>query len=299
MTDIERAKELLSSGQYTCVLCRGERTITDTQTGIAPMMGLIGAGTDVRGFAVADRIVGRAAALLFVLAGVGEVYAGVMSRGAALELDRHGIAHSCGTLADNIVNRAGTGICPMEQAVTGIDDPRAAYEAIARRLSELRAGAAMRYENTLTSAARFAETGRLEEWVHAYLLSHGNNRPFSEGLRRCERSWFGPLIMPSAWLERCCGPEEGMKFRIDADGFEARVAKLRAAIAAGEDMPPLIINYAAGAFVINDGNHRFEAYQRLGVKECAVIVWTTGPEDAAAFEALLPGLSPVRRAVDG
>ena len=28
----------------------------------------------------------------------------------------------------------------MEQAVSGIDDPQAAYEAIARRLSELRAG---------------------------------------------------------------------------------------------------------------------------------------------------------------
>ena len=140
MTDIERARELLAGGQYTCVLCRGEDTITDTKAGIAPMMGLIGAGVDVRGYAVADRIVGRAAALLFALAGVKCVYAGVMSRGAALELERRGIPHSCGTLTERIVNRAGTGLCPVEQAVSGIDDPQAAYEAIARRLSELRAG---------------------------------------------------------------------------------------------------------------------------------------------------------------
>ena len=77
MTDIERARELLAGGQYTCVLCRGEDTITDTKAGIAPMMGLIGAGVDVRGYAVADRIVGRAAALLFARRKIGAVLGGI------------------------------------------------------------------------------------------------------------------------------------------------------------------------------------------------------------------------------
>lgn len=152
----------------------------------------------------------------------------------------------------------------------------------------------MTYRNTLSSAREFAAAGRLEEWVHAYLLSDGRNEPFSVGLKRCGRSWFGPLMLPAARLERCCGPEEGMRFRVEAQGFEAHVAQLRAAIAAGEDMPPLIVNYAAGGYVLNDGNHRFEAYRRLRAQECAAIVWTTGAEDAAAFAALAQRPVPER-----
>jgi len=40
-------------------------------------------------------------------------------------------------------------------------------------------------------------------------------------------------------------------------------------------MPPLIVHFVDGQFEINDGNHRFEAYSRLGIKESYVIVWIT------------------------
>ena len=142
MTDVRRARLLLERAGHTCVLCRGDKVYADDRAGIAPMMGFIGAGVDLRGFSAADRIVGRAAALLFVLAGVREVYSAVMSKGGAEVLGAHGIAHSCTTLTERIINRTGTGICPMEQAVTGIDDPHAAYKAIAATLERLRAQAA-------------------------------------------------------------------------------------------------------------------------------------------------------------
>ena len=142
MTDVRRARLLLERAGHTCVLCRGDKVYADDRAGIAPMMGFIGAGVDLRGFSAADRIVGRAAALLFVLAGVREVYSAVMSKGGAEVLEAHGIAHSCTTLTERIINRTGTGICPMEQAVTGIDDPHAAYKAIAATLERLRAQAA-------------------------------------------------------------------------------------------------------------------------------------------------------------
>lgn len=144
----------------------------------------------------------------------------------------------------------------------------------------------MRYARTLTSAREHAAQGRLEDWIHAYLLSDGRNEPFSQGLRRAPRQYMGPLTLPLALLERCCGPEPDMRFQVDARGFEAHVAELMRAVEAGEDMPPLIVNYAAGAFTVNDGNHRLEAYKRLGRSECAAIVWTSAPQDAAEFEAL-------------
>ena len=52
-------------------------------------------GRDLSGFCAADRVVGRAAAMLFVKAGVHAVFAEVMSDGAAALLAAHGIDASC------------------------------------------------------------------------------------------------------------------------------------------------------------------------------------------------------------
>ena len=77
-------------------------------------------------------------------------------------------------------------------------------------------GEDMEYSCSLASAQAFAAGDRLEEWVHAYLLSHGNNRAFSEGLRRCLRCFMGPFRLPLGWFTRCCGPEPGMKYPVGA-----------------------------------------------------------------------------------
>ena len=83
MSDIEKAKEIFSSQKYTCVLCKGDITYKSTATGVKPMLGFIENETDLVGFSAADKIIGKAAAMLFVLAGVKEVYGTVISQGAA------------------------------------------------------------------------------------------------------------------------------------------------------------------------------------------------------------------------
>lgn len=138
MSDIERAQELLQTGEYTCVLTKADKVITATARGISPMVGFISNCTDLNGFSAADKIVGKAAALLFVLAGVKEVYAAVLSQKAQEVFLNHGIKFSCDTLAEAIINRAGTDLCPMEKAVADIDDPCAAFEAIKKTLDILR-----------------------------------------------------------------------------------------------------------------------------------------------------------------
>jgi hypothetical protein len=130
LTDILRARELLETGEYNCVLCKGDTVHKSAGRGISPMMEFIGAGLDLRGFSAADTVCGKALALLFAFAGVNEVYAGVMSRSAAEVFERHEIRYSYGELAENIKNRANDGICPMERAVENIDEPARAYEAI-------------------------------------------------------------------------------------------------------------------------------------------------------------------------
>lgn len=140
MRDVEKASALFRSGGFTCVLCKGETVYTSRETGISPMLDFIGNDTDLNGFSAADRIVGKAAAMLFGLAGISEVYADVMSQSAAAFLTEKGIPFSYGTLTNRIINRKGDGVCPMEQTVADISDVNEAYIAIRNKREALRKG---------------------------------------------------------------------------------------------------------------------------------------------------------------
>lgn len=142
----------------------------------------------------------------------------------------------------------------------------------------------MQYEGSLLSALEYANAWQIEQWVHEFLLSDGRNRAFSDGLKLADRCFLGPMIMPLALFARCCGPEENMKYRTDAAGFERRVNGLMEAILVGKDIPPLIVNFVRGRFELSDGNHRFEAYTRLGTQEQHVIVWITKRSDYEMFK---------------
>ncbi len=147
------------------------------------------------------------------------------------------------------------------------------------------------YECSLTSARAFAKAGKLEDWIHAYLLSDGDNEPFSHGLKLFDRFFLGPVTMPLSLFHRCCGPEEGMKWKVHPVWFEEKVQRLMQAIQADPDMPPLIVHYlfsekdGTPEFELNDGNGRFEAYKRLGITHAPVIFWITEPEEKEAFLA--------------
>ena len=122
----------------TCVLCRGDTVYASQKTGISPMLDWLSEGKDLRSFSAADKIVGKAAALLFVLAGIREVYGAVMSEAGLQVLQTHGIPCAYGTLTPHIINRRGTGICPMEETVQTIEDPEAALDALLKKRELLR-----------------------------------------------------------------------------------------------------------------------------------------------------------------
>ena len=78
-----------------------------------------------------------------------------------------------------------------------------------------------------------------------------------------------------------------MKWRINEEWFEKHVSELQEVIKRESDMPPLIVHYliedGEDHFELNDGNHRLEAYRRLGIDEYEVIVWITEKEEADLF----------------
>ena len=78
--------------------------------------------------------------MLFICAGVHDVYGEIMSKPALSVLEKNGIGASCEILIDAIMNRSGDGLCPMEMAVANIDNPLDAKVALQEKLTTLLKG---------------------------------------------------------------------------------------------------------------------------------------------------------------
>ena len=135
MKDLENAQRLLQNGGYTCVACKGGVVHTTTRRGVRPLLNWLDDGTDLMGFAVADRVVGRGAAFLYRLLGVRTVYGGVMSVAAVKILRAGGIEAEWRILVESIRNRTKTGPCPIEYSSAVTDDPEEALMIIRAELN--------------------------------------------------------------------------------------------------------------------------------------------------------------------
>ncbi|MBP3506532.1 MAG: DUF1893 domain-containing protein [Lachnospiraceae bacterium] len=130
-------KEQLKMGEYTCVLGREGTLYTSKERGVKPLMEWIAQGVCLEGFSAADKVVGKATAFLYVLAGVRQVYAPVMSEAAMQVFVRYGIQTEADQIVPAIRNRSNTGLCPMETAVSECETPEDAYIIILEKLKEL------------------------------------------------------------------------------------------------------------------------------------------------------------------
>ena len=131
------AQAQLREGHYTCVLTDGHTVLIATDRGIKPLRNWLQSERKFQDFVAADRVVGKAAAFLYVLMGVRAVYAEIVSAPAAAVLRRDGMDLSYGTRVDAIRNRTGDGFCPMESAVWSIDSPEEALTAIEKTYQTL------------------------------------------------------------------------------------------------------------------------------------------------------------------
>lgn len=135
--DCLQARAILEAEGCTCVLCGQARIYKRFDRGIRPLLTFLDEGPTVSGFCAADKVVGKAAALLYCLLQVQEVYAPVISRPALEVLECHGIRVYYQVCAPAIQNRAGNGLCPMETATQAISDPRLAPARIREALQKL------------------------------------------------------------------------------------------------------------------------------------------------------------------
>lgn len=138
MSDLETAKRILSEGAYTCVLVKDGEALTFTKSGVAPLIELIESAKDYSGYCAADRVAGKAAAMLYALLCIKTVYAQLVSEPGIEVFSYHGVSLTYDRLVPFIADRAGTGMCPMEQAVKDIGDPEQAHRAILERIGQMK-----------------------------------------------------------------------------------------------------------------------------------------------------------------
>lgn len=113
----------------------GELLATASGQGVLPLLEVLRQlGEKSQGATFADKVVGRAAAMLMIDAGARRVYARVMSRTALVTLTNAGIPSDSEETPDRISNRDGTGLCPMEELSLEYESPALFREEIEKRL---------------------------------------------------------------------------------------------------------------------------------------------------------------------
>ena len=111
--------------------CRGVMRSTGGKTIVFRRRDAVTSHPDLtQGASVADKVIGLGAAFLLVKGGVAEVYAEVISRPAVSKLQDAGISLSYGKTVDHIINREGTGICPVEQLTSTAQSADEAWKLI-------------------------------------------------------------------------------------------------------------------------------------------------------------------------
>lgn len=128
ITEMTYARQMLSIGGYKLVVCAKDSVHVSEDSGLDSLLSLVGEDTWI-GAAAADKVVGKAAAMLFVLLRVKSLYAEVITETAKAVLEAQGIECVYGTLVERLIDADGK-VCPSELAVENVVDPSGAPAAL-------------------------------------------------------------------------------------------------------------------------------------------------------------------------
>lgn len=122
MKETEKVKSLLKD-KVTFAAVGKKGIYTSEKRGVKPILDKIDADPGFfDGASVADRVIGKAAAMLLEKYGVAEIYAQVTSEYAAEYLENKSVKLTYDEKTDFIMNRSGTDMCPMEKAVLNVNN---------------------------------------------------------------------------------------------------------------------------------------------------------------------------------
>mgnify|MGYP003556285840 CR=1 FL=1 len=133
--DLNYIKELLLKDNHSIVILKKDASIvTSDDRGVFPLINLLEEDQlQLQDSIIADKVIGKAAALLMIYGGVKEVYSPVISTPAIKVFYSHNVNIYYDKEVERIINRKGDGLCPMETLCIDIDNPSDAFDIISRK----------------------------------------------------------------------------------------------------------------------------------------------------------------------
>lgn len=106
--------KILHEGNHSLVVANGE-VCTFNGRGISDLYSILTEDPGfLQGAEIADKVVGKGAAALMIIGGISYLYTDVISAPALDLLRQSPVKVDFGKKVDNIINRKGDGICPVE-----------------------------------------------------------------------------------------------------------------------------------------------------------------------------------------
>ncbi len=140
MKDVDIAKTNLYDNQLTLSIVKNGQVLFTTDS--HRISGFLGAieklGPLLNGASAADRVAGKAIALLCVYAGIREVYAEVLSKKAKAIFEENNVAHEWKLLVDNVLDPDKTSVCPFEKLAADISDSKQSFGAFKALLEKMK-----------------------------------------------------------------------------------------------------------------------------------------------------------------
>lgn len=135
---LEQAKSILHTSASTIAVVSNGEVFTSQERGVKPLLYLLSEKKGfLKGASVADKVIGKAAALLMVLGEIKEVHTFIISEPAIKVFEKYNIPCFYDKKVDRIVNRTGDGLCPMETLCLDVEELKEAFTKIKEKISKM------------------------------------------------------------------------------------------------------------------------------------------------------------------
>lgn len=128
--DLELAKEIFIDGNHSLVIVKdGTLLLKSDETGIMPLFNAC-EKLKITDASIADKVVGKAASLIFAYAKIKNVFTPLISQPSLDFLISSGIYPNYLKIVPNIMNKTKSDLCPWEKRMADFSNPELAYKLI-------------------------------------------------------------------------------------------------------------------------------------------------------------------------
>lgn len=137
MKNIEIAKKYLLENNLSLVIVKnGKVVVQENDRGIKPLfISILEKKEEIDGGVLADKVIGKAAAMLSSKANIKHIYTKMISGSAVEVLKNNNISLEYDLKVPNILNRTKTGSCPVEKMAKDEENVEALIEEIKKFLN--------------------------------------------------------------------------------------------------------------------------------------------------------------------